>query len=91
MSVSNRDCSILTQKRAAKVLYSNYLTTKAGINNGTSVRPEQTTPIWQSVTLQRQTGAAPYEKEIRLLAKDPNYNNYDHTDNNQVLGRNIQQ
>jgi len=91
MSVSNRDCSVLTQKRGARVLYSNYLSTKSAINNGTSVRPEQTTPVWQSVTLNRQTGAAPYEREIRVVARDPTYNNFDHTDNNQVLGRNINQ
>ena len=91
MSVSNRDCSILTQKRGARVLYSNYKANRDAHNNGTSVRPEQTTPVWQSVTLQRQTGAAPFEKQIRLVANDPTYNNFDHTDNNQVLGRNINQ
>jgi hypothetical protein len=90
MSVSNRDSSLLTQKKAAKVLYSHYLTNKADLNNGTTVRHEQTSPILQNIVTQRHTGAAPYKKELLLLAKDPNYNNFDHYDNNQVLGNHVQ-
>lgn len=92
MTVTNRDSSVLTQKRRAKVLYSNFKDNKDAVNAGSPVRrPEQTSSQLQEVVTQRQTGACPYERVTRLVANDPTYVNYDYTDANVAVSKPVNQ
>ena len=93
MTLTNRDSSLLTQKRAAKVVYSNYLANRTAVNNGTAgiSRPEQTSFQLQDIVNQRQSGACPYQREIRRAANDSSYVNYDYSDANVAISKPVNQ
>lgn len=87
MSVTNRDSSLLTQKRRDKVLYGFFKQNQTDVNNGVTVRHEQTTPVRQDVVTQRHLGACPYQREILRSVKNESYVNYDYADNNTGISK----
>lgn len=87
MGTTNRDSSLLTQKRRDKVLYAAYVATKDAIASGTSVRPEQTSPQLGQVVTNRREGACPCARETLRAAGDPSYINYDYVDPNVVTNQ----
>ena len=87
MGTTNRDSSLLTQKRRDKVLYAAYVANKAAVIAGTTIRPEQTAPQLGQVVTNRREGACPYERETRRAAGDATYVNYDYVDPNVVTNQ----
>jgi len=92
MTVTNRDSSLLTQKRAAKVVYSNYLANRTAVNAGAPIsRAEQTSFQLQDIVNQRNSGACPYARETLRAKNDPSYVNYDYSDANVAISKPVNQ